>query len=176
MFTLLLDAVNPTSCNSEFFIWNDLELFCTFCCLFVSSKLLFIQGGHQFWALTPAGEVRRDEACLDHDGGPGPPVPPLLPIFLFVCRAKSLWCFVMVVLGFLCFLSASFWYCFLFLNCAFIVSVLFFCLAKSGWGHNLLWSGSLSLPRTRRKPVLEVKARFVCRKKSCCSNIIFLVV
>merc|ERR1712110_822929 len=33
------------------------------------------QGGHQFWALTPAGEVRRDEACLDHDGGLGPPVP-----------------------------------------------------------------------------------------------------
>ena len=104
MFTLLLDAVNPTSCNSEFFIWNDLELFCTFCCLFVSSKLLFIQGGHQFWALTPAGEVRRDEACLDHDGGPGPPVPPLLPIFLFVCLVKSLWCFVIYFMFLLCLL------------------------------------------------------------------------
>ena len=48
--------------------------------------LLFIQtiqGGHQFWALTPAGEVRRGEACLDHAGDPGPPV--LLPILLLVC-------------------------------------------------------------------------------------------
>ena len=48
--------------------------------------LLFIQtiqGGHQFWALTPAGEVRRGEACLDHAGDPGPPV--LLPILRLMC-------------------------------------------------------------------------------------------
>ena len=51
-----------------------------------SLLILFIQGGHQFWALTPAGEVRRDEACLDHDGGPGPPVPPLRPLFPFLSR------------------------------------------------------------------------------------------
>ena len=32
------------------------------------------KGGHQYWSLTSRGEVRRDEACLDHDGGDGAPV------------------------------------------------------------------------------------------------------
>ena len=61
---------------SESIFYPDKKTLC-------SLLILFIQGGHQFWALTPAGEVRRDEACLDHDGGPGPPVPPLLPLFPF---------------------------------------------------------------------------------------------
>ena len=82
--------------------------------------------------------MRRDEACLDHDGGDGAPVS-------FFLVFKPLWIWPPV--------SFMFYVClFCLINSAVKVNIKFF-------RQIVVQPGSLSLPRFRRKSVLEVNKR-----------------